>query len=49
MYVQSLVHIISFYKDFIITVHSYHSQYAHNHVDMSQKLHHLLSKLLLLI
>ena len=46
MYVQSLVHIISFYKDLIITIHNYHSQYAHIHADMSQKLH-LLSKLLL--
>jgi hypothetical protein len=49
MYVQSVVHIISFYKDLIITIHSYDSQYAHIHVDMSQKLHYLLSKLLLLI
>jgi len=49
MYVQSLVHIISIYKDLIITIHSYQSQYAHIHVDMSQKLHHLLSKLLMLI
>ena len=47
MYVQSLVHIISFYKDLIITIHSYHSQYAHIHADMCQKLHHILSKLLL--